>query len=690
MARIPDGSQFGQVIARGGPMANIDPGAYGAETAQAVTRAGAIGMQGAQQSMNQDAAEAKHAEAQALAEQKQQAREQEQEARAASREAARVKALTATATVQGGLAGLHDKLQSDLESGTIDKADVSTAWAEQSKKLVDDSLAGVDDGHRDLVNATLLNDVGRYGQSVNKLVVQRDKQDILTGGLSYIEQMQRHAARGPGEANQAIANVRDFWTATGPMAGEPPAQAAVRVQKFAENVRSNQALGMVNTNPAAALKALKNPDFLPELDPDKRSALIQTADAAVLRNQQRGALQAEASARAQTKAWEGLQSVYNAGKMPTPEYAATLAKTFKGTPYEGALQTMMADGPANAAFVVQPLQKQELALTDLQNKMNSGGATPEEIKQYGKLEQIHKATLSDIKEDPYKAASERGVLVNLQPLSIDLKTLPQQLEQRGQQAGIVSQWTGKEVSLFRPDEADKVGGILQALPPKDRAGALSGLAKTMTPGQMIAFGKQLGAKDDTLAAAALMAANGFKTSNGRHVSEIALSGADAMKEDRVKFPVDTSKTSVRAEIDKATRGAFLSEDAQRAAGDAALAVYAGLVAEGTTPDIKQVVGLATGGVMELNGAKIIKPYGWDDARVKDALKTIDATKINSFAGGQPAMVGGQPVTAEELAKHMPNATLGPSPRSGSYTVTIGGRLVARADGRPLLVPLGGK
>ena len=367
-------------------MANIDPGAYGAGTAEAVTRAGNTGMQLAQN----EQAQVLHAQAKADAEAKQLAKEQEYEAKAAAKEANRVKALTATATVQGGLAGLHDKLQADLESGAIDKGEVGAAWTEQSKKLVDDSLGNVDPENRDLVNATLLNDVGRYTQSVNKLVVQRDKQDILTGGLSYIEQMQRHAARGPGEANQAIANVRDFWTATGPMAGEPPAQAAARVQKFAENVRSNQALGMVNTNPAAALKALKNPDFLPELDPDKRSALIQTADAAVLRNQQRGALHAEASARAQTKAWEGLQSVYNAGKMPTPEYAATLAKTFKGTPYEGALQTMMADGPGNAAFVVQPLQKQELALTDLQNKMNSGGATPEEIQQYGKLEQIHK------------------------------------------------------------------------------------------------------------------------------------------------------------------------------------------------------------------------------------------------------------------------------------------------------------
>ena len=689
MARIPDGSQFGNVVARPGPMVQQDPAAYGEGTARALTQAGQVGMQMANQSLAQDQAERKHAAAVAAAEAKQLAREQAAEAKAAAKEANRVKALVTTAKVQGGLASLHDQLQADLESGAIDKADVGTTWQERSKSLMDESLQTVDPEHRDLVGATLLNDVGRYGQSVTKMVTQRDKKDILTGGLSYFEEMQRHAARGPQQADEAIANVRAFWTATGPMAGEDPATASLRVQRFTENVRQRQATDLVNADPGAALKALKNRDYLPELDPGVRAGLVQSADSAVLRNQQRSALNAEAAARAQTKAWEGAQTVFQAGKVPTPEYAAQLVKTFKGTPYESALKSMMADGPGNSAFAAQPVAQQAAALTVIQNKLNQGGATPEEIKNYERMDKVHKATIADLKEDPYKAASERGVLPDLQPLTLDMATLPQQLAKRAQAANVVSQFAGQEVSLFRPDEANKVAGILQALPPKDRAGALSGLSQAMTPAQMRAFGKQLGAKDDTLAAAALMAANGAKTTNGRQVAEIALTGADALKEDRVKFPSGQSKTSIRAEIDKATRGAYLSEDAQRAAGDAAFSVYAGLVAEGQSPDVGQAVRLATGGVMELNGTKFVKPYGWEDSRVTKTLKTIDAAKVSSFSGGKQIMVGGQPITPEDLAKHMPNATLGPSPRGGSYTVSVGGRMVTSADGKPLLVPLGG-
>ncbi len=677
MARIPDGSQFGQVVARGGPMVNIDPGAAGAETAQALTRAGSMGMNMAQQSINQADAEARQKQAQADAEARQLAREKEAEAKAAAKEANRVKALTATATVQGGLAELHDKLQADLESGAIDKAEVGNAWTERSKKLLEDSLGGVDPEHRDLVNATLLNDVGRYGQSVNKMVVQRDKQDILVGGLSYIEQMQRHAARGPKEADEAINNVRSFWTATGPMAGEKPAEAAARVQRFSENVRLHQATTLVNKDPAAALKALKNNDYLPELDPDKRSALIQSADAAVLRNQQRGALHAEAAARAQTKAWEGLQTVYNAGKMPTPEYAAQLAKTFKGTPYEAALKSMMADAPGNAAFVVQPVKQQELALTGLQNKMNSGGATPDEIKQYEKLDKVHKATLADIKDDPYKAASERGVLVNLQPLTIDIRTLPQQLGQRAQQANIVSQWAGKEVSLFRPDEAEKVASVLQAMPPADRAGALAGISKGMTPGQRVAFAKQVAPKDRGLELAAGMAAS--TTTAGRYTSELLLIGQQAVKDKSIKSD-NMAVTGTKAKAAEYLGTALVGQQREDVL-DAATMIYHGMQAEGSGAEIERAVRMAVGGpILNYNGKKLAAPAQFDQATFEKAVQTTAQAKV----GTGPVYIGGQEYPGDAFLKALPTSDL-QAVGSGRYIVRAGAGLVTDKNGKAMIL-----
>jgi hypothetical protein len=675
MARISTGD-FGNVIARPTPQVAADPNAYGAGVGRVLEQAGSIGMQSAARDM-----------AVADAEAKQLAREQAAEAKAAANEAKRVKALTAQATIGNSLNALNSEIEAGLADGTIDKAKAPEIYATRSQKIVDGGIEGVDENHRELVRATVLGDLGRGQQQVSKLVTARNKADIKTGGMAYIEEMQRFAARGTAEADQAIANVKKFWTATGPMAGEDPAQAAARVQQFAEKVRYQQASSLVNTDPGAALRALKDAKYLPELDPGQRTSLIHTADTRVLQAQQRAEIRARADEARLTREWTAVSTVLDAGKALDPAYAATMLKKFKGTPYEAAFTQLTAEGPATAAFASQPVALQRRMLDEMQGAMNREGATPDQIKRYQKAEKAHSAAVAEIKADPFAAAAERGVIKDIAPLSIDLAKLPQQLMARAHDAEAVSHWAGAEVSLFRPQEAAKVGELLSALPARDRANMLSGISKVMTPGQMRALGVQLGAKDSTLAAAAILSAQGAKTTAGRLVSEIVLTGADAIKEQRLKWPAGQDQTSVRAEIDKITRGAFLSEDGNRAAGDAALAVYAGLLAEGGTPDAGQAVRLVTGGIMESNGQKIIKPHGWTDGMVQKALRDVDGPRVAAITGGKSAQWGDKELAPDDLAKLMPGAQLGPTGKPGAYTVSIGGRMVM-ANGRPLVVPLG--
>jgi hypothetical protein len=679
MARINLGD-FGNVVARPEPRVQADPDAYGASVGRTLERAGSIGMHEAGQEIAQQQAQEK-------AETRQRQREAEAEAKATAREAKRVKALTAQAEVSNGLADLHDEIERGLNDGTIDKAKAGEEYGTRSQKVLDAGIKDVDPEHQELVRATVLGDLGRGRASVGKLVKRRDQADIRAGGLSYLEQMQRFAVRGPKEADQAIANVREFWTATAAHAGEDAATAQTRVQQFAERVRYTQATALVNADPGAAMKALKDPKYLPELDPQQRTSLIQTADVRVTQAANRAEIAARAYERKLEREWTAVSTVIEAGKALEPAYAAQMLQKFKGTPYAAALGQLMAEAPANAAFVGQPVPMQQRLLEELQGKMNREGATPELVKAYKKAEAAHKAAVTDIKADPYMAAAERGVIKELGQLTLsNLQQLPQQLATRAQDAGVVSQWTGMEVSLFRPAEALKVAEVLGAMPPKDRAGAIAGLSNVMTPGQMRAFGQQLGAKDETLAAAAILSAQGAKTTAGRLVSEIVLAGSDAIREQRIKWPSGQDQATVRAEIDKLTRGAFLTETAQRAAGDAALAVYAGLLSEGKSPDVEQAVRLTTGGIMERGGKKLLKPYGWSDSQVNDALEKVSAPKLAQLTGGAPAMVGDKEIKPEDLAKLVPTATLGASGKPGAYTLTIGGRMVM-SNGRPLVVPL---
>lgn len=677
MARIPLGD-FGQVTARPGPRVQADPDAFGAGIGRAVEQAGQVGMQVAGREI-----------AIADAEEKQRVREEQAEAKRLASEARRVKALTAQANVSNGLADLQTEIETGLNEGTIPKEKAAEVYATRSTKLLEEGTKDVDPEHQELVRATSLGDVGRGRSNVGKLVKARDQADIKAGGLQFFEQMQRQAVRGPKEADEAIAKVKEFWTATAASAGENAAAAQQRVQQFAERVRFQQATSLVNADPGAAMKALKDPNYLPELDPQQRTSLMQTADVRVTQAANRAEIAARANERKLEREWTAAQTVLDAGKALDPAYAADLQRKFKGTPYERALGSLMSEGPANAAFVGQPVPMQQRLLEELQGRMNREGATPELVKQYKKLETAHKAAASDIKADPYMAAAERGVIRELSQLNLtDLQSLPGQLVKRSEDAGRVSQWAGGEVSLFRPGEAAKVAEVMAALPPKDRAGVMAGLSKAMTPGQMRAFGQQLGAKDESLAAAAILSAQGAKTTGGRLASEIVLSGADAIKEGRVKWTDGgRSQVDVRVEIDQLTRGAFLSETAQRAAGDAAMAAYAGLLAEKGSADVGQAVRLVTGGIMERGGQKLIKPYGWSDSQVEQALESFTPERVAALTGGQRARLGDRQMTDKELAGLIPNATLGPSGKPGAYTLSIGGRMVMGGNGRPLVVPL---
>jgi hypothetical protein len=676
MARIPMGD-FGQVIARPGPVVRPDPEAYGAGVGRALERAGSIGMQEAERDIAVQQAEAKRLQ-----------REQEAEAKAAAREAAKTKAVVARATVVNGLRDLGKEVEQGLSDGTIPKDKADEVFATRSKKLVDESVQGITDPNdQEYIRATLLDNVGAGRAGVRDMVTSRNRAEVLANGLEFNEQMGRYAARGTKEADEAIANVRAFWTSTGAKAGKDAAWIQAQTQQFAEKVRFTQATALVNTDPGAALKALKNPQYLPELDPGQRTSLIHTADSRVTQAAQRAEIKAKAHERLLEKTWDAASTVFEAGKVPAPEYAETLRRTFKGTRYEGALTAMMAAGPGAAGFASQPIPQQNAAMLQLQAKMNAGGATPQEVERYQQMEKAHRAAISDAKADPYQAAAERGVLTEVAPLTLDLKTLPQQLVRRTQDAAVVSRWSGGEVSLFRPGEADKVGGLLAAMPAKDRAASLSGLAKVMTPGQMRAFAMQLGAKDDTLAAATLLAAQNARTTAGRQVAELVLAGADAMKEQRIKWPSGMDQTTVRAEIDKLTRGAFASEVGNRAAGDAALAVFAGMLAEGKAPDVAQAVRLATGGIIERGGKKLIVPYGWSADQLEQAFRKVGEPQLSALTGGGFVSVGEKSMTPKQLAELLPSAQIGPSGKPGAYTLSIGGRMVMGPNGRPLVVPL---
>ena len=686
---------FGNVVARPVERPSGGPDAYGAGVGRAVEQAGNIGMRQAGQEIDQANAEADRAKRQDAADAKAQQRQidievraaqrqAEAEAKAAAREAARVKALTATATITNGLNDLHDEIQTGLADGTVDKGKALETFQTRAAKLQSSGIEGVDPENRPLVEASLLDNVGRARRSVGQLVAAREKADIMSGGLAYFEEMQRYAVRGPKEADQAIANVRTFWTTTGPMAGDKDAQA--RVQQFAEKVRFTQATALVNADPGAALKALKDPKYLPELDPGARTNLIQTADVRVTQAINRAEVANQAAQRRLDAQWKAVSTVFDAGKALEPAAAEAARRQFKGTPYAAAFDAMLRQGPATTAFASQPLAAQSQTLMAFQAQMNTKGATPESIEQYKKLETAHNAALADYAKDPYMAAAERGVIVGVAPLSLDIQALPGQLQARALDAQKVSIAAGREVSLFRPEEAEKIGGVLLAMPAKDRAGALVGLSKVMTPGQRLAFAAQIEPKDKALSLA--LAYTDRQTTAGRYTSELILRGQQARIDKTstkgLKQP-DAAVGQWSAEFADSLSDVFPNQQTADNVREAAILISHGIAAEQggelSSKDRARALRLAVGGeVVEHNGRRIPLPAGMDEDGLAKRLQSVTPADIRA----DTVRAGGVAMPAAEFLKTLPSLPLMPV-RAGQFTPLVGGRPVVDGAGKPILI-----
>lgn len=176
-----------------------------------------------------------------------------------------------------------------------------------------------------------------------------------------------------------------------------------------------------------------------------------------------------------------------------------------------------------------------------------------------------------------------------------------------------SQQWGVGYQVVSDVEASQLGDYLTGLQPQDKARVLGQIYQSGGAGALRSISSQLKDKNETLAIAGMLASH--QTTAGRSVAQLYLEGKDAIAQKRAKID-QTAETGIRADIYKQIDGVYITPQARDAAADVAYAVYAKFKAEGAD-DIKRAVNIATGGLMDFNGAQIAKPYGWDDGRFRD-------------------------------------------------------------------------
>lgn len=665
----PQGTLGGQVAQPGrAPLPTA--GQFGAGIGREVEGLGAqalAGLQGEQQRLEEF--------------QQRQELERQREAKQAENEARRVAALTATARAQNGLNDLTDEISTRLADGTLGKDDARQLYTDRAREITAGSLDIVDATHRPLVEATLADNVMRGSQSVRKLVEVQDHADLLHGTNAYMEEMQRFAARGPQQAEQAMSNVDAF---VGSIAGRAGMDGQKTLQGFKEGVRFNQATQMVNNDPAAALKFLKNADNFPELDPGRRTALVAEADAAVLRNQHRAEMERQRIERMQQQMFDTASKVFESGRAFDAGYMSQVRAQLKGSIYEPAVEAMIQSGPQNVAAATLPVQVQSASIDALRSKGNEQGTNPALEAEIDRRTKVLSQVQQAVDKDALGAANDYGIVRDLRPLQISgAAGLPEVLAERKQQARTAQVWTGQPVSPLRPSEAEQLQKVLAQLPPDQRAGALAMIGGAIDDkDQITALARQIDAKDRNLATAMMYA--DAKTTKGRNTSELILRGAQAQRDGTVKEEKQKGD-GWRAKISQAIGDAYPNEELRSRMVDAAYMITLGVASTGESPDTDQAVNLATGGIRaNKDGSKVPLPYGWKE---RDFDKRLGGLQPKNITAGAEVFSGKTPIPVATFIKQLPNATLLHAGQ-GRYAVRAGSGFITDKNGGRIIIDLG--
>lgn len=678
MGRIAAGLDFGQEIVQPAraPVMDLSPG-LGA-VADTVARIGAQQQaDGAQLQREQD-------HAQALA---------EREAKVARDRADAATAQSKLYAMRDTMADELDRIGQEVQDGRLPKTEAQKAWQDRTAKLLADSLDGVPEAHRGLVQSDLQGLTGRLTSKVGDIVRKRDQQDTAAAITATLEHTQRMAVTDPDMARQIMADTLDQL---GPFAGMAPDQIAKTRQGWIEGTAYTRAFTAVNAAKGdnKALGAVERGiSENADLDPQRKAMLLAQVEnyraaneARALRAAQHAEIVAARVQRQSDEAFGILRGWAEQGKQADPAAAAGLISRLTPTA-AAAYKAVAAEIPARTAAAMLPLDAQAQQLDALKARAVQGTSVELE-KEIKRREDALTQSRKDYAEDPLRAANERGVITTpLKPLNTSsMDAIAAGLVERASQAQEVSTITRRPVSPLLASEAQQFGAMLGNLPVAERGRRIAQLAEALPAPMMLALAQQVGGEDKGArrSLALEMQFGAEKTVSGRYRSELVARGAQAVKDKGIKE--DTSaEFGLRAQIAKEV-GDALPPRWREDAIEAARLMYLGQQAEGLSPSVQGVVRLAASGdIVEHNGRRIPIPAGLDEGKLRDRLKAYPADAIAKQApGGQVMLPGGKPMPVDQFLKALPDATLEPV-APGRFGVRAGGGIVMSPTGRPIIV-----
>jgi len=376
-----------------------------------------------------------------------------------------------------------------------------------------------------------------------------------------------------------------------------------------------------------------------KMDTDRRNALLNQ----VLNAKDRLQAKAEAAlAKREASAGNSLEKmrqVIASGFPVSDSLRQRVAAETRGTKYEADFREVLQEERDVANFLKRPVAEQQKFLIDAERRLRAGGVSdPKEVALLGRLTKTFSNNITRMTDEPMEWNEARGgepmYRISVADLSRPdgLQRLGATLEDRVATLRATKQQFGDVVGnrpLFK-EEAAELGAAFKAMSPSVRARSLGQLAKLVNdPVAFQGIVKQILGDDPVAYAAGL--ANGFdyRTSAGRRVGDLIEQGAMVLRDKSVIVPPkgagdDGSRAFFNQEAGDAIPPGSQQRDVYY---QSALSIYAKIASEegklGKELDkriMRRAIQIATGGLYEVRGQKIVAPrYGMSEEDLVDSV-----------------------------------------------------------------------
>lgn len=415
--------------------------------------------------------------------------------------------------------------------------------------------------------------------------------------------------------------------------------------------------------------------YAKKLDPEKRNQLLNTVSGRIYQVKEHQQRQAEMREMKAERVLDQMDRQAATGIPPTPADQQRWKAALSGTSAAGEYSTRIGEMNEVQNLLRQPIAVQQQYVDKKRFDMAKTGASVTEQANVTRLQTAIDNNTKLMRDNPLTFNAMRTG-VDVEPLDVSDIASPEGKAKLGAQVAhrfdVVNSLRsayGPEVARnpWKPEEQQMLSAVLTQADDGSKLQLLGAIAAASPSGADYAAAiKPLAADQPITVLAGMAQFRNLKGEDGTNVPQTLLAGAKVLTDKSTPMPKDNL---FREAFDEHVGNSLTPGTPQREQAYLAYkSLYAGMAGpkgvkhEGSQPEIdsdlaEQAVTLATGGISERGGAKVIKPYGMSD---KMFNKVVDIelqgmAERSKFPVGQLEDMPLSPVPGKEGSYYLLNA-----------------------------------